>query len=217
MIKRISADDNTPSGSDAHLDFQTPAPIHWGEKLARNLALSAMLVLAVTAMRNAELPSGDTVLTAVQQMIDGKWDDGLGKISFVGNFLPESVAVFFEEPPETELIAPCPGPVTHAWSESEPYLGFEAGDGLVYAAGAGQVMSLSHGLEDEYILRVVQEDGLEVLYCNLASVNVSEGDGVTAGTCLGEALPQGAVMEVRRAGRPIDPTANMKPRGKDGL
>ena len=205
MIKHIQW--NVPSGQEppgiTHLPSGQP---RWGERLARNLALAGLLMVTVAAMRNAELPSGGTVLTAVRQMIDGEWDDHLGKISFVGRFLPETVAVFFESAPDAELTAPCFGSLSHTWTEQEPYLAYDGQDKRVFAVAAGQVMSVYHGSEEEYILRVRHDDGLETMYYALASIAVSEGDVVSASTCLGQALPDGVIVEVRRAGRAIDPT-----------
>ena len=126
----------------------------WGENLARNCAFAGILTLMVVSVRNAELPTGQTVLTAVQQMIDANWDSSLGKISFVSNLLPESMAVFFESDLQAELTAPCFGSVIHAWSETEPYLGYNADNGSVYAVSAGQVMSVAHGLEEERVEQV---------------------------------------------------------------
>ncbi len=179
----------------------------WGEKLARNFAFAGILTLMIVGVRNAQLPTGETVLTAVQEMIDANWDSGLGKISFVSSLLPESMAVFFESDLQAELTAPCFGPIMHAWSEAEPYLGYSAANGNVYAVSPGQVMSVAHGLDEERVVRVRHEDGLESLYYNLGSVSVREGDEVTAQSCLGTALAgKQALVEVRRAGRPIDPT-----------
>lgn len=196
------------------LEFLPPTPkLRFGERLARNLALAGMLVLAVTAVRNAQLPSGRTVLTAVQNMIDANWDESLGKISFVSNLFPETVSVFFASSPQAELTAPCFGTLAHAWTMGEPYLGYAATDKMVYALSAGQVMSQAHGPGEERILRVRQEDGLEVLYYNLAEIAVEEGDSVTEKTCLGQALENAqVVVEVRRDGRAIDPTALIHPR-----
>ncbi len=210
MIKRVEGE--SPK-EQAEINYLPSDKSHWGERLARNLALAGMLVITIAAMRNAELPSGATVLTAVRQMIDGEWDDHLGKISFVGRFLPETVAVFFESAPDAELAAPCFGSLTHAWTEQEPYLGYEGEDKRVFAVAAGQVMSVSHGPDEEFILRVRHEDGLETMYYNLSSYAAAEGDMVTPGTCLGEALPGGVFIEVRRAGRAIDPTGLIMPRG----
>ena len=188
----------------------------WGENLARNCAFAGILTLMVVSVRNAELPTGQTVLTAVQQMIDANWDSSLGKISFVSNLLPESMAVFFESNPDAELTAPCLGPIIHAWSEKEPYLGYGAVNGHVYAVSAGQVMSVAHGLEEERVVRVRHENGLESLYYNLGSVNIREGDEVSTQTCLGTALAgQQALVEVRRAGRAINPTDLLVLRGEE--
>ncbi len=209
MIKRIEEDPAKDQREQPEITCLSPDKTRWGEHLARNLALAGMVVITIAAVRGAELPSGTTVLTAVQRMIDGEWEDHLGKISFVGRFLPETVAVFFETAPDTELIAPCLGSLTHPWTEREPYLGYQGEDQRVFATAAGQVMSVYHGPDEEYILRVRHEDGLETLYYNLASASVTEGDRVTPGACLGEALSGGTIIEVRRAGRAIDPTGMM--------
>lgn len=209
MIKRIVGEAPKEQPEITFLPSEKP---RWGERLARNLALAGMLLLTVTALRNAELPAGDTVLSAVQRMIGGEWDESLGQISFVGNFLPETVAVFFESAPEAALTAPCFGEISHAWSAGEPYLGYTGTDLRVFAAAAGQVMSVAHGPEEEVILRLRHEDGLETLYYGLASAAVREGDAVTAGDCLGLSLGPGPLLEVRRAGRAIDPTGLIAPR-----
>ena len=188
----------------------------WGEKLARNCAFAGILTLMVVGVRNAQLPSGQTVITAVQQMIDANWDSSLGKISFVSNLLPESMAVFFESDLQAELTAPCFGSVIHAWSETEPYLGYNADNGSVYAVSAGQVMSVAHGFNEEQIIRIRHQDGLESLYYNLGRVNVKEGDQVTKDTCLGATVNNmDPTIEVRRAGIPIDPTGIMHERSEE--
>ena len=207
MIKRVEGTvpkERQEQPGTTYLPSDRP---RWGERLARNAALAGLLMVTVAAMRNAELPSAGTVLTAVRQMIDGEWGGHLGKISFVGRFLPETVAVFFESAPDAALTAPCFGSLSHAWTAQEPYLGYDSQDKRVYAVAPGQVMSVYHGPEEEYILRVRHDDGLETMYYALASVSVSEGDAVSVRTCLGRALPEGVVIEVRRAGRAIDPTA----------
>ena len=206
MIKRVAGTAPEKQPEQPEITCALPDKPRWGERLARNVALAGLLMVTVAAMRNAELPSGGTVLTAVRQMIDGEWDGHLGKISFVGSFLPETVAVFFESAPDAALTAPCFGSLSHAWTAEEPYLGYDGQDERVFAVAAGQVMSVYHGPEEEYILRVRHDDGLETMYYALASVAVSEGDAVSVSTCLGQALPEGVVIEVRRAGRAIDPT-----------
>ena len=67
----------------------------YAEKLTRNIALAFILVLVVSAIRNAKLPDGKTVMSAIQGTVDQQWDESLGKISFVSNMFPEAVSVFF--------------------------------------------------------------------------------------------------------------------------
>ena len=216
MIRPTVRKDAVEKEQDPNGKYRHAEKTRWGEKLARNCAFVGILTLMVVSVRNAQLPTGQTVLTAVQEMIDASWDSSLGKISFVSNLLPESMAVFFESDLNAELTAPCFGPVVHAWSEKEPYLGYSATNGNVYAVSTGQVMSVAHGLEEERVVRVRHDNGLESLYYNLASVNIREGDEVSAQTCLGTALAgRQALVEVRRAGRAIDPTELLTLRGED--
>lgn len=220
MIKVIEREETKENDTEVRKEAGPPASgkTAWTERLARNMALAGMLVLIVTAVRNDRLPTGQTVLSAVQNLIDTGWDDSLGKISFVSNLLPETVAVFFETPLNETWTAPCAGEAVHAWSQEEPYLSYPAtADGKVYAMADGQVMSVAHGPEEEMILRVRQENGLEVMYYNLSALNVREGDTVKKDDCIATALPQGVAVEIRRAGRAIDPTVYIEPRTGDGL
>lgn len=177
-------------------------------KLTRNLALSALMLIGIVSVRNAQLPSGETLLTAAQNLIiDDSWDETLGRINFVGNFLPKTMAVFLETGEQYQLAAPCSGLLAHAWSEGEPYLGYDTQADTVWAMADGQVMGLAHGLEEEIILRIRQQDGLETFYYNLGSTSLQEGDSVSCGQAVGTILTgKEAMIEVRKEGIPVDPT-----------
>lgn len=183
--------------------------IPFGERLTRNLALAGMVLLALIAVRNEQLPTGQTVLEAIRQITEPEWDETLGKISFVSTLFPDTASVFFDTSLEKmPVTTPCFGEISHPWSREEPYLGFQGSDGLVYAAAPGQVMSLAHGMEEEWILRVRHDQGMETLYYNLGQINVREGDEVNEATCLGTVLAgKETVLEVRSGGRAVDPTA----------
>lgn len=213
MIKKnFRGDASAPSSKLEYLP-QEPKP-SFLEKLARNAALAGMLLIAVTALRSEQLPSGRSVLTAVQEMLEPPpWDETLGRIEFVSNLFPETVSVFFDSPAAYSLRAPSAGALCHAWSEDEPYLGYQPGaDGRVYALADGQVMSLSYGPDGEKVLRIRHRDGLETLYYNLESVETAEGDAVAQGTCIGWLMEsKEAAVEVRREGRSVDPTAWIQP------
>ena len=123
MMKRNTGvrfpDENETMKANVLLPGHQDSP-RWGEKLARNCALAGMLILTITAIKDAKIPTGKTVLSAVQEIVNNDWDERLGKISFVGHFFPESVSVFFEPVHDDTLKAPCSGPVLHAWTAREP-------------------------------------------------------------------------------------------------
>ena len=171
------------------------------------MAIACLLILAVSSLRNAALPDGQTVAAAVREMT--QLDDHLGAIEFVGNFFPETVSVFLKSPYSVSMTAPCIGKAVHPFSAEEPYVSYlPAADGKIYAAANGQVAGVAHGQEEEMILRLRHENGYETLYYGLSDLLVREGEGVTDQTCLGYAEPGKEVfLEVRRTGLPVDPSS----------
>ena len=175
-------------------------------KLTRNTAFLMLLLVCLASIHNQQLPDGRTVLTAVQSTVTQEWDDSLGKITFVDNMMPETLAVFFQPEKNYALLLPCSGPVVHRWETHAPYVSFDA-SGVVCTIAEGEVMSLSHDSADQLSLRIRHEDGLESVYYHLASTSLSEGDYVLAGDAIG-VLQEGhhLVLDVRRNGLSIDPT-----------
>ncbi len=99
------------------------------------------------------------------------------------------------------------GELTHAWSRNEPYIELTGAVADVRAVADGEVMSLAHGPDEEKILRLRHDDGMESLYGNLQSCWVEEGAYVYAGDLIGQTragLP--LCFELRRDGRSVDPT-----------
>jgi len=178
------------------------------ERLLRNLSLSGMLLLAIVALRNHQLPSGQTIMTAINHTVTSDWSEDLGKISFVSSIIPESIAVFFSSPSDLPLVAPCYGEINHPWSRNEPFIAYQASDSQVFAMASGQVMSLAHGADEERIVRIRHDQGLETIYYHLKNVYVREGDHVTASSVIGECIPAlNPMIEVHRDGLSIDPSA----------
>lgn len=216
MIKSLKKQQNTIHDTPA-LEYlpEKKAP---GNRLSRNLAITGLLLLTITSVRNAKLPDGNTVMTAVEHLVDADWDDDLGKISFVSNLFPETLSVFLNTPYEERLTAPCFGDIVHPWKKDEPYLGYQTADLSVYSAASGQVMNLAHGLNEEKILRIRHDNGLETIYYNLDKVFVEEGDVVTVHTCIGEIIKnEKMLMETRKDGLSIDPTAYIDARSEAAL
>ncbi len=193
---------------------ETPA-IEWkqaekgrgGEKLLRNMAVAAALLICAVALRSGALPelspAADAVLTAATD--DSLLNDQLGRLSFVSALFPEAALVFGSQ--DDALALPVSGgAVVHAWSQAEPWMAWRTGSAVVTSASAGEGIGVYHGNGDERLVQVLGEDGLACLYGNLAEVSVSTGDAVSAGDPIGTLMTGAdAVFEVRRDGVSIDP------------
>ena len=204
MIKKIAEPSNTQH-EHSKLEYY-PIKSEFTNRLSRNLALATLLLIGIVSVRNEQLPTGAAVMTAVQETVGANWNENLGKISFVSTLFPDSVSVFFDTSTLSSLTAPCFGTLVHPWNEDEPYLGYQTENGRVYSAAAGQVMSLAHGINEERILRIRHEDGLETLYYHLEEAYVKEGDTVTENTCIGRGIANAdVILEVRKNGISTNP------------
>ncbi len=73
----------------------------------------------------------------------------------------------------------------HAWREAEPYIGLLGASQDVRGRRGRGCDEVAHGDNEERILRIRHDNGLETMYGNLAESYVSEGDHVYAGDILG--------------------------------
>lgn len=176
-------------------------------KLNRNLAFLMLLLVCLASMHNQQLPNGQTVLTAVQSTLDENWDEGLGKITFVHHLLPETMAVFLEQPlTPPSLSLPCLGTLSHPWESHAPYISFIPSDDGAFSMADGEVMSLSCGANGSHSLRIRHEGGYETVYYHLAETSVSEGEIVQAGSTIGRiGEDMQLVVDVRKDGLSINP------------
>lgn len=177
-------------------------------KLNRNLAFLMLLMVCLASIYNHQLPDGQTVLTAIQSTVDDDWDESLGKITFVDNILPETLAVFFADDQTPALSLPCNGSLSHLWETHAPYISFIPASPDIWAVADGEVMSLSSGAGEDLTLRIRHEQGLETVYYHLSHVAVQEGDEVSAGDTIGQvASGHNLVLDVRKNGLSVNPTA----------
>ena len=143
----------------------------------------------------------------------GSWmGTGVTHTSFVDSLLPAEVQEVWRQEESVTVFEPVQGNVVHAWSRQEPYLELSCNTTDVRAAADGEIMSIAHGMDEERIVRIRHEGGLETLYGNLASCAHEVGDRVYAGDAFATVL-EGAPLafELRRDGRSIDPTGLMLP------
>jgi hypothetical protein len=185
--------------------------MRFAEKLTRNVAIAAAILLCSVAIRNGALPQTEDVFSAIQQSVNMNLDETLGKLTFVSSLLPESALVFLNSSESTQVTAPVHGEIVHAWREAEPYIALLGVSSDVRAAADGEIMNVAHGDGEERIVRIRHGNGLETMYYNLEECYVAEGDKVFEGDIIGHtADKQPVYFELRRNGRSIDPTTLMK-------
>lgn len=192
------------------IDWQEAKKKHPGEDLLKNLGVASALVLCAVALKSGALPAAsdatDAVLTSVTN--DTLLDDQLGKLTFVSTLFPEATLVFGEHKANALSVPVSGGVVVHAWNEEEPYMAWRTSESQVFSSGAGVVMGVYHGENEERLVQVMSDNGVTCLYGNLREASVQTGDRVEAGEVLGVLLPgSDCVLEVRVNGVSVDPVA----------
>ncbi len=206
------APEKEPVKEEKEIEWIKPRKKDFAERLTRNVAVAAALLLCAVAVRNAALPQSKDVFSAIADSVSMNLDESLGKLSFVSSLLPESALVFWNSSNDAvQVSAPVHGDVVHVFHEDEPYIALLGVTTDVRVAGDGEVMNVAHGDGEERVVRVRHDNGLETLYGNLQECFVLEGDQVYEGDIIGEtAQKQPVFFEVRKDGRSIDPVPLMR-------
>ena len=205
--------ENRLSQQESAIQWQEPPKRRTGEHLIRNLATASALVLCAVALRQGALPGAGTAVDAVMTAVtdNSLLDDSLGRLSFVSSLFPEATLVFGEQTYPTLAWPVSGGTVVHTWTEAEPYTTWRSSARTVTSSIDGEVIGVYHGEGEELLVQVMGDNGLACLYGNLAEVSVSTGDAVQAGDTLGLVMAEAdCVMELRRDGISIDPSAMMQ-------
>lgn len=211
QVGRMTVRKREAQAPEACIEWKAPVKRRQGERLMRNLAVAAALMICAVTLRSGALPpltpAADAVLTAATD--DSLLDDQLGRLSFVSSLFPEATLVFGAM--DDALALPVSGgAVVHAWSSQEPWTAWRTASRTVTASADGEVIGVYHGNGDERLVQVLGADGVACLYGNLAEVAVSSGDAVAAGDPIGTLMTGAdAVFEVRRDGVSIDPALMM--------
>lgn len=154
---------------------------HFGDKLTRNIAAAAALVVCAVMLRSAAMPDTQSVFNSLEESFGVELDDSLGKLTFVGNIIGAPLA-------DKRLSLSHGEEIVHTYIESEPYIGLYCPDGEAHALQDSTVMAVGHGENEELLVCLRGRGGVETIYGNLASLSVREGDEVEQGTALGEVI-----------------------------
>lgn len=177
-----------------------------GERLLRDCALCAAIVLCVLAVGNIRQPWAQSVSSTVRDAVTMDLDESLGRLQFVRNLLPESALVFWNaDDGRGSYLLPATGQVAHAWKQAEPWIEYDCEAQSVVSVAAGEVMAVTQGDSAAYMVRMRHDDGTETLYGDLVTCIVREGDALEAGQIVG-AVQDRFFFEARRDGRSFNPT-----------
>lgn len=181
------------------------------ERLLRNSCLACAVLLGILALGNLNQPwavkAADSIQQALTMTID--LDESLGQLTFVRKLMPESALVFFDLQGGSELARPVKGNPTHSYSETQPWLMFEAEENTsVCAAEAGTVAAVSPLSDGSYGLLIDHGNGLESVLANLNEVLLQPGEQVIRGAAVGTCADS-LYFELRQNGKPIDPSEKL--------
>jgi len=175
------------------------------DRLIKNIALSCGLMLVILALRTANLPESQSVFSALETGVNTKWDESIGKLSFVTSLFPEEIQEVWADYGSVTVFQPVEGEIVHTWTEQEPYIEMLAVGSEVRAAAGGEIMSIAHGMEEERIVRIRHADGTEALYGNLLECFCEIGDTVNAGDPFATLMDgKPLAFEYRRNGRSVE-------------
>lgn len=183
----------------------------FSDRLLRNSAYACALLLAILAMGNINQPwarnVSETIERALTMHID--LDESIGQLNFVRRIMPESALVFLNLTGESELAAPVRGEISHAFSETQPWLMFACEKGAeIAAAEAGTVTAVSELSGGGKGILIDHGQGLESVYAYLSETSVQAGDAVVRGQPLGK-TDANLYFELRQSGDSVDPTEKM--------
>ena len=191
--------------------LRVKARLSFQERLLRNSFLACAVLLGILALGNIQQPWAVRASEGIEQALTMKvdLDQSLGQLSFVKSIMPESALVFFNLSGDHELQAPVQGELTHAYSDSQPWLMFECGDGApVCAAAEGTISAVSPLSDGTYGVLIDHGGGLESVTANLTGVDLQPGDQVLRGGTIG-ASGGSVYFELREGGAACDPTERM--------
>ena len=178
------------------------------DRLLRNSAIACAALLGILALGNIRQPWAEKAAQGIEQALTMHidLDDSIGELTFVRELMPESALVFLNVSAASALTSPVSGAVEHPWSNVQPWLMLTCEDGTpVVAAAAGTVTAVSPMSEGKFGLLIDHGDGVETLYAQMESVEVSAGDTVERGQRLGVS-GEGLYFEYRENAASIDPT-----------
>ncbi len=154
------------------------------------LGACAAVFLVLFGLKNVENEPVQAVLGGIRSVAttEMEWDDTIGKLEYVGNFVPESVMVFWNAE-EKKLDAPLENATLLI--QSGDWAVFE-GEGNVLCGAQGHVESIAGET-----VTVRCDSGLRFTVQPVSQIRVKEEERVYAGQALGKSVAAKDTSQVR--------------------
>jgi len=169
------------------------------------------VILLALAVKAVDAPAAQSVSAAVSDAVtmEVDVDQDVGRLRFVQNLFPETVAVWFSQSAPEVLYAPMDGRVEKRFDKNYPGIGISSQSPEVYACEKGRVKSIVQDETGAYTVTLVHRGELETVYARLGQVLVKEGDKVSSGDVIAAAGKTGnqfeLFLQVLSDGTAIDP------------
>lgn len=169
------------------------------------------VILLALAVKAVDAPSAQSVSAAVSEAVtmEVDVDQDVGRLRFVQNLFPDTVAVWFSQSAPETLNAPMDGRVEKRFDKNYPGIGISSQSPEVYACEKGRVKSVVQDETGAYTVTLVHRGDLETVYARLGQALVQEGDKVSSGEVIAAAGKTGnqfeLFLQVLSDGTAIDP------------
>ena len=159
----------------------------------QQLSICAALFLLIAGLKQVQAQPVQAALSTLRSVAttEMEWDHTIGKLEFVGNFVPESVLVFWNAG-EAQMEAPFTDGVLLSVDGEEAL--FE-GNGAVLCGAEGRVSEVTMEKEG-YCVTLRMDSGLTAQLYPLESVRVKKDERVHSGQSVGTAAEVGEARRV---------------------
>ncbi|HZJ82774.1 MAG TPA: M23 family metallopeptidase [Clostridia bacterium] len=229
-IKRLPLDLPKPRVRDTAYGYRGRTSNNYDEmgktsSLFRKIFITVAIIFVIVILKNIDTGFTQNIVEYVRTGITGEFnmDEALGKLKFVGDFLPDSKAVFgdqsdmgqeqFDQTVNIEpfFTVPAEGKVSTFFSENNPGIDI-LGDknDKIYAVAQGTVMNIEENDKDGKALKINHGDDIISQYKGCSTILVHIGDQVTKGEGIGTmgSNPAGGYtmrFEAWVGNKPVDP------------
>lgn len=186
--------------------------------LLRKMLVAAVIIIIVIVLKSIDTEFTQSVVGYIRDSIteDMDIDETLGKLKFVANYIPDSIAVFGQNIGQTEEITPffsipAEGKVVGQFGSGNTGIDIVGTkNNSIYAVADGQVMSIGADKNGGQYIKIDHGNDIITLYEGCSKIDVNIGDRVIKGNKIGTmgGEPSGGYalhFEAWVNNKPVDP------------